>query len=108
MLNYFFHSRLAVNMKPTILCLTALILLCSQQFGQIQSAKILGVFPTQARSHFFVGQAVMKALHEAGHEITIISPFPKATPVKNWRDIETTEMIALTKSKIIMNILKKI
>lgn len=79
-----------------ILCLLSFIFLHCQ-LEQIESAKILGVFPMQARSHFFVGQAIMNALHEAGHDITLISPFPKQTPIENWRDIETTEMIELTK-----------
>lgn len=50
--------------------------------------KILGIFPTSGNSHFFVGQGIMKSLHSAGHEITMLSPFPQKKPMENWTDID--------------------
>lgn len=84
-------------MQPKILCLILSMILLGRQ---VESAKILGVFPVPVRSHFFVGQAIMKSLHEAGHEITVISPYTQKTPIKSWRDIETTEMVPQTKGII--------
>lgn len=86
-------------MRSIILCFLS-ICLFNFQIDQIESAKILGVFPAPGKSHFFVGQSLMKALHEAGHEITFISPFTQKTSMKNWRDIETSELLAQTKGNI--------
>lgn len=85
-------------MKPVVICLVSLALIYCH-FKHVESAKILGVFPVPSKSHFFVGQAIMKALHEAGHEITLISPFPRSKPIENWRDIEIPEMIEVFKGK---------
>ncbi|XP_055904974.1 UDP-glycosyltransferase UGT5-like [Eupeodes corollae] len=59
--------------------------------------KILGISPTMARSHFFVGNALYKGLAEKGHEVTVISPFPLKKPTKNYRDIPSTNIIQLSK-----------
>lgn len=55
----------------------------------VQSARILGIFPSPGKSHFFLGQALMKALAEKGHDVTIVSAFGEKTPPKNhpYRDI---------------------
>lgn len=37
----------------------------------VQSAKILGVFPTSSKSHYIVGSALMKALANKGHEVIL-------------------------------------
>uniref|UniRef100_A0A023EW79 UDP-glucuronosyltransferase n=1 Tax=Aedes albopictus TaxID=7160 RepID=A0A023EW79_AEDAL len=58
----------------------------------VQSAKILGVFPTSSKSHYIVGSALMKALANKGHEVTVISPFPQQKPLKNYRDVTTTQV----------------
>ncbi|XP_037904808.1 uncharacterized protein LOC119647761 [Hermetia illucens] len=59
--------------------------------------KILGVFPTMAKSHFIVGSALMKGLAEKGHDVSVISPFPLKKPLKNYRDIPTTTIVEVTK-----------
>lgn len=38
-------------------------------------------------SHYITGSALMKGLAAAGHEVTVISPYPQAKPLKNYRDI---------------------
>lgn len=40
-----------------------------------ETHKILGVFPTQFKSHWTVGISVLKPLVAAGHEVTLVSPF---------------------------------
>ncbi|KAG5883245.1 hypothetical protein JTB14_000034 [Gonioctena quinquepunctata] len=52
-------------------------------------ARILGVFPIPARSHYIVDSALMRGLAEAGHDVTLISPFSEKVPPKNgsWREI---------------------
>ncbi|XP_053684148.1 UDP-glycosyltransferase UGT5-like isoform X2 [Sabethes cyaneus] len=54
-----------------------------------EAAKILGVFPSTSKSHYFVGSALMKALARKGHQVTVISPFPQKQPLTNYRDITT-------------------
>lgn len=51
----------------TIFCLSSVCL--------VKSYRILGVFPVPTRSHYFLGSALMKALAEVGHDVTIIAPF---------------------------------
>ncbi|XP_063921674.1 UDP-glycosyltransferase UGT5-like [Zophobas morio] len=52
------------------------------------SARILGVFPFIGKSHYFLGSALMRALAEQGHDVTVISPFGERTPPNgSYRDI---------------------
>lgn len=43
-------------------------------------AKILGVFPFPAPSHYMLGSTLMKGLAEAGHDVTMVSPFVEKNP----------------------------
>lgn len=52
---------------------------------------ILGVFPLYGKSHFTLGNAVMKSLIDDGHEITMISAFPSKIPQHNYRDISIVD-----------------
>jgi glucuronosyltransferase len=56
--------------------------------------KILGVFPFTGSSHFAIGNGIIKSLHEAGHDVTVISPFPKKTPIPKHRDISLTDLLS--------------
>lgn len=49
--------------------------------------KILGIFPTHSRSHWSIGSSVAKGLVEAGHELTVITPFSTKNPPKNYKEI---------------------
>lgn len=66
--------------------------------------KILGIFPSPARSRFFVGKSIMKALHSAGHEITMVSVFPQQKPMKNWTDIDIPELLNDVKGEYMRNL----
>lgn len=55
--------------------------------------KILGVFPMQSKSHFAIGNSVMKSVVDAGHEVTMISPYPSKKPQANFRDISIVELL---------------
>ncbi|KAH1003158.1 hypothetical protein HUJ05_011098 [Dendroctonus ponderosae] len=48
-----------------------LLLILSGALG----AKILGIFPTPGRSHYILESTLMRALSDAGHQVTIVSPF---------------------------------
>jgi glucuronosyltransferase len=52
-------------------------------------AKILGIFPFFAKSHFAVSSVLFKELANRGHQVTVLSPFPEKSPVPNYTDIDT-------------------
>lgn len=56
-------------------------------FQCVRSYKILGLFPTTSASHYYVGNALMKGLAAAGHDVTIFSPFNESKPIKNYRGV---------------------
>ena len=69
-------------------------------FSQVDGFKVLGVLPFGSKSHFAIGNSILKALHKAGHEVTVISPYPQ----KTFRDISTTEVLEKQqKGKNILN-----
>lgn len=43
--------------------------------NSVHSARILGVFPMEGRSHFNFHEAIAKSLLSAGHHVTLIAPF---------------------------------
>ncbi|XP_015172482.1 PREDICTED: UDP-glucuronosyltransferase 2A3 [Polistes dominula] len=55
--------------------------------------KILGLFPHHGKSHFFVIQPIVEELARRGHEVTVISYFPRTNsskvkePLPNYKDI---------------------
>ncbi|XP_056637219.1 UDP-glycosyltransferase UGT5-like [Diorhabda sublineata] len=49
----------------------------------VESYKILFVFPAPIPSHFFLGNALAKGLVDAGHDITMISPYEQNYKSKN-------------------------
>lgn len=55
-----------------------------------ESANILAIFPTQMKSHFIVGQQLLKELALSGHDVTVICPFKVKNPPKTYHEIITT------------------
>lgn len=49
--------------------------------------RILGVYPTPLKSHYYVGQRLMQGLAERGHEVTVMSPFKEKKRIKNYNEI---------------------
>lgn len=62
-------------------------------FSFVNSAKILAVFPVASKSHYAIGEATMRALNEAGHEVTMISVFAPKKPIKNYRQIKIDDVM---------------
>lgn len=48
--------------------------------------RILGLFPHPGLSHFNFFQPIMRALADAGHEVTVVSHFPNNPPMENYKD----------------------
>ncbi|EDW66951.1 UDP-glycosyltransferase UGT5 [Drosophila virilis] len=81
-----------------------LLLLLSVSLGHVWGYSFLLISPTAAKSHFYVGQALAKGLVAAGHEVTVVSPFPQKKPIKNYVDVATPNIItamAVNKARIL-------
>ncbi|KAL0818834.1 hypothetical protein ABMA28_008154 [Loxostege sticticalis] len=55
------------------------------------AARILVVFPMPSPSHVILGDAVVKHLAAAGHDITYITPVPKKTFPQNVQQVDVSE-----------------
>lgn len=73
--------------KKIFLVLTTIILVV---INTTSAAKILSIFHTASKSHQILAQKLMLELNKAGHEITIVTPFPIKNPPKNVRNIPLT------------------
>lgn len=62
-------------------------------FKAVESYKILGVFPFGSKSHYAIGEATMRALQEAGHEVTMISVLELKKPLANYTQIKITDLM---------------
>lgn len=64
----------------------------------ISAYRILGVFPIPIPSHYFLGSSLMRALAEAGHDVSIIAPFkdkevPSLYKNGSYREIVIEEIL---------------
>lgn len=66
----------------------SIFLVVSLAFCEIsQASKILFAFPSPSKSHLIVVQGLSTYLAQKGHSVTVVSPFPLSSPMKNYRDI---------------------
>lgn len=70
----------------TLISVVSLLLNYNKSTGS-EAAKILCFFPTVTRSQVMYAQPLLVALAEKGHQVTVVSQFPLAKPVKNYRDV---------------------
>ncbi|XP_015110869.1 UDP-glucuronosyltransferase [Diachasma alloeum] len=63
------------------------LMVLSSENDMCNCRKILGVFPSGAKSHFVMTGKLMKALAERGHQVDVIGMFPLEKPMANYRDI---------------------
>jgi glucuronosyltransferase len=54
---------------------------------KVEAYKLLALFPHVAKSHFVMGEALMKGLAARGHQVFVVSHFPQDHPVPNYTDI---------------------
>ncbi|KAL5286054.1 UGT2A1.2 family protein [Megaselia abdita] len=66
-----------------------------------ESAKILGVFSTPAKSHLIIHMSVMRALVEQGHDVTVFTTLPLEDKVKKYRHIQVGLPNMLSKEKMV-------
>lgn len=58
----------------------ALLIICVN-FGFLQCARILGIFPFPGASHFAMHGRIMRELAKSGHEVDVVSHFPAKAPI---------------------------
>lgn len=68
--------------------------------SSVCSYRILGIFPHAAKSHYIVGDALMKGLAAKGHDVTMISPHKQSKPIKNYRSIHLEKSMVDSKQGI--------
>ena len=71
-------------------CLSLLVL---EFFFVVNGYKVLGILPYGSKSHFSIGHSILTSLLDAGHVITVISPYPQKKPVKNYHDIDVSSLL---------------
>lgn len=81
---------LKMSKIPGSWLLSALLLLQYFLF-HVNSFRILGVLPTNSKSHYKVGNSLMRGLADAGHNVTVISPYVPEKPIKNYRAIQVED-----------------
>lgn len=55
--------------------------------SKVAAYRILALFPHTAKSHFVMGEALMKGLAARGHQVFVVNHFPQAHAVPNYTDI---------------------
>uniref|UniRef100_A0A6B2EB55 Putative glucosyl/glucuronosyl transferase n=1 Tax=Phlebotomus kandelakii TaxID=1109342 RepID=A0A6B2EB55_9DIPT len=53
----------------------------------LQCERILAIFPVPTRSHFILGETLVRALENRGHHITFLTPFRLREPPENIQEI---------------------
>lgn len=64
--------------------------------------KVLGVLPIACKSHFAIGTSILKALHESGHNITVISPFSIGNETENYHEIDIQHILKKQNSRKVL------
>lgn len=90
-------------MKSFYFILFALI----AKFAFIEGYKVLGILPFMSNSHFAIGQSIVKTLHKAGHEVTVISPYPQKTPLTNFTDVSIADALEKAMKGKYLNVAKR-
>lgn len=62
-------------------------------------SSILFLAPMPVYSHFTLIFRLAKAAAERGHLVTVVSPYPQKTPIKNYTHIYLEENLRVVKGK---------
>lgn len=77
-----------------LVCLLAFFL--APSINSANSLKILGLFPHPGVSHFHFFHPIMRALADAGHDVTVVSHFPDKDAPVNYKDLKLPSTNLLT------------
>lgn len=70
-----------------------ILLFCFININENNGYRILGIFPSNVRSHFVMFEKLMKGLIIKGHDVDIISYFPLKEKIKNYKHISVDELL---------------
>lgn len=69
------------------------ILIFYTLFINIDGLKILAVLPLASKSHWLIGHEIVKSLVDAGHEATVLTPYPLKDKIKNYEEVDISYII---------------
>ncbi|KAI4462071.1 UDP-glucosyltransferase [Holotrichia oblita] len=78
-----------------------LTVLCVSYIYYTNAAKILCIFPTYSRSHFAVGEGLVRALAAKGHEVTYMSPYKDTTQIQNVKSVHLNGIEKFAKETVV-------
>ncbi|ERL84451.1 hypothetical protein D910_01883, partial [Dendroctonus ponderosae] len=83
------YLRHKINEPTMIQLLKTILLVHLVALSCVNASRILGVFPIATGSHFVLTSKLMKGLAEAGHDVTVVSPYRLKDLPKNgkYRDV---------------------
>lgn len=59
----------------------------------VNSANILGIFNDGSKIHYILGEALLKALAQRGHNVTMASAYPLKEKLPNYTDLNLTGIL---------------
>lgn len=77
----------------------SIIVLLIGLVSSIECYKVLIVSPFVAKSHSIIGEAYMRGLIDAGHEVTMITAYKMKVSSKNYKEIYLEGVDKVNKSK---------
>lgn len=83
---FFFRTKFCIWILG--LCLSAI------GAGADGKLKILALMPHNGKSHFYFARVLFEELARRGHDVTVLSHFPRKMPLPNHRDISMTSEIS--------------
>ena len=71
-------------MTPNLILILAIAIL--RLSSSARGLRILGVFPTPAKGHFVMCEALMRGMADKGHRVDVFSHFPLENSIPNYKD----------------------
>ncbi|XP_046661713.1 UDP-glucosyltransferase 2-like isoform X1 [Homalodisca vitripennis] len=91
-MNYLLSMLITIEVLPSICC----------------GARILALMHLNSRSHFSVYEPLLLALQERGHEINVVSSFPRKEPLENYTDIDFSSEFPPPTSNVSLQYMKQV
>lgn len=76
-------------MMKIVFILLSVVFFCNVTHG----FKVLGILPMASKSHFAIGNSIAQTLYDAGHELTLITPYPSNKVKQNYREISYGDLV---------------
>jgi len=67
-------------------------------FVQVNGLKVLGIIPFASKSHYALGNGIMESLLDAGHDVTVMSPYPQKAKRERYHEIDVSKILEIFES----------